>query len=36
MEASMFDVIAIVVLMAMFGLAVSYVHGCDRLRGSRA
>lgn len=31
----MLDVIAIVALAILFGLAVAYTHGCDRLKGAR-
>jgi hypothetical protein len=31
----MLDVVAIVALTFLFGLAVVYTHGCDRLKGTR-
>ena len=31
----MLDLVAIVSLTLVFGLAVVYVHGCDRLKGTR-
>ena len=31
----MLDLVAIVVLTFVFGLAVIYVHACDRLKGTR-
>lgn len=32
----MLDLVAIVSLALVFGLAVIYVRGCDRLKGSRS
>ncbi len=31
----MLDVVAVVALALLFGLAVAYTHGCDRLKGVR-
>ena len=31
----MLDIIALVILAAMFGLSLIYVKGCDHLRGTR-
>ncbi len=31
----MLDTIAVVAIVALFGLAVLYTHGCDRLKGTR-
>jgi hypothetical protein len=31
----MLDVVAVVVLALLFGLAAAYAHGCDRLKGFR-
>jgi hypothetical protein len=31
----MFDVIAVISLVTLFGLAVMYVYGCERLNGRR-
>jgi hypothetical protein len=31
----MLDVVAVVTLALLFGLAVLYTHGCDRLKGVR-
>jgi hypothetical protein len=35
MEAGMLDGLSVVALAALFVLAVSYVQGCERLKGSR-
>lgn len=32
----MLDVVAIVALAILFGMAVAYTHGCDRLKGVRS
>jgi len=34
-EAGMLDIIATLSLLAMFGLAIAYTHGADRLRDAR-
>ncbi len=31
----MLDIVAVVSVVLLFGLAVAYTHGCDRLRGER-
>ncbi len=32
----MLDMVAVLMLFAMFGLSLLYVAGCDRLKGSRS